>query len=225
MTYRRRDPSCMRVTRPLNCAPIHFTVMIRDSIGIHLGLPGYLLVQKGASFADREMRLLSTFTFELQKFIDEENLPQYVILSHTWEDEEITLQKLQQKDATNFLNPTKMQVVNGQPLHWSQNIEKGFLKILGCALQAEKDDIGYIWCDTCCIDKTNSTELSEAINSMFDWYKDQLCYAYLGEVPQPGDHVSIERDSAFAKYQWFTRGWTLQEFVAPAHVIFFDETW
>ena len=171
------------------------------------------------------MRLLSTSTFELQNFIDEQNLPRYAILSHTWEDEEITLQELQHKEAANLLNSTKKQVVNGQPLHCSQNIKKGFLKILGCALQAEKDNVGYIWCDTCCIDKTNSTELSEAINSMFHWYKDQLCYAYLGDVPHTGDYVSIERDSAFANSRWFTRGWTLQELIAPAHVVFFDETW
>lgn len=92
-------------------------------------------------------------------------------------------------------------------------------------MQAEKDDIGYIWCDTCCIDKSDLTELSEAINSMFHWYKDQLCYAYLGDVPHAGHHVSTERGSAFAESKWFKRGWTLQELIAPSHVVFFDQTW
>lgn len=170
------------------------------------------------------MRLISTSTFNLESF-DEKDLPRYAILSHRWEDEEITLQELQQKDTTILLNSTKMQVVNGKPLYSFQNIKKGFLKILGCVLQAEKDGIWYIWCDTCCIDKTASTELSEAINSMFHWYKDQLCYAYLGDVPHAGHHVSIETDSAFAKSKWFTRGWTLQELIAPSRVVFFDQTW
>ena len=117
-----------------------------------------------------------------------------------------------------------MQVVNGEPLYCFQNIKKGFLKIIGCALQAEKDGIGHIWCDTGCINKMNNTELSEAINSMFHWYKDQLCYAYLGDVPHTSHHVSTG-GSAFAESLWFTRGWTLQELIAPSRVIFFDQTW
>ena len=170
------------------------------------------------------MRLLRTSTFKLESFFDE-RLPPYAILSHTWGDEEITFQELQQKDATILLNSTKMQTVNGKPLHGFQSIKKGFLKIVGCALQAEKDGFEYIWCDTCCIDKTNSTELSEAINSMYHWYKGQLCYAYLADVPHTSHQGSIETDSAFAKSRWFTRGWTLQELIAPSRVVFFDETW
>ena len=171
------------------------------------------------------MRLLSTSTFELESFFDEETIPRYAILSHRWEGEEITLQELQQKDAIILLRSIKLKVVNGEPLYCFQNIKKGFLKIIGCALQAEKDGVEHIWCDTCCIDKTNSTELSEAINSMFHWYKDQLCYAYLGDVPHAGHHVSTKRGSAFAESLWFTRGWTLQELIAPSCVIFFDQTW
>ena len=94
-----------------------------------------------------------------------------------------------------------MLIVHGKPLHRLQNVKKGFLKTIGCALQAEKDNIKYIWCDTCCIDKTDRTELSEAIDYMYHWYKGQLCYAYLGDVPHAGRHVSIERGSAFAKSQ------------------------
>lgn len=118
-----------------------------------------------------------------------------------------------------------MQVVNGEPLNCLQNVKKGFLKIIGCALQAEKDNLKYIWCDTCCIDKTDINELSEAINSMYHWHKDQLCYAYLGDVTHAGHHVPTERGSAFAESQWFKRGWTLQELVAPSCVVFFDQTW
>ena len=199
--------------------------MIRDSIESAFSLPIKDLGHKGTSFVDRDMRLLSTSTFKLEDFLDEETIPRYAILSHRWEGEEITLQEVQQKDTIILLNSTKTRVANGEPLYSFQNIKKGFLKIIGCALQAEKDGIGYIWCDTCCIDKTNSTELSEAINSMFHWYKDQLCYAYLGDVPHAGHHVSTERGSAFAESLWFTRGWTLQELIAPSHVVFFDQTW
>lgn len=60
---------------------------------------------------------------------------------------------------------------------------------------------------------------------MFHWYKDRLCYAYLRDVPHAGDHVSTERGSAFAESEWFKRGWTLQELIAPSRVVFFDQTW
>ena len=224
ITYKRRDPSCMTMIYLLRHQPILSSVVTRDSIETAFSLPTKDLGYKGTSFVDRDMRLLST-TFKLEDFLDEETIPRYAILSHRWEGEEITLQELQQKDVIILLNSIKTQVANGEPLYSFQNIKKCFLKIIGCALQAEKDGIGHIWCDTCCIDKTNSTELSEAINSMFHWYKDQLCYAYLGDVPHAGYHVSTERGSAFAKSLWFTRGWTLQELIAPSHVVFFDQTW
>ena len=188
-----------------------------------LRLSSKLLGQKGASFTDRAMRLLNTSTFELEEFFEPENvvdeeslsdegnrsderkIPRYAILSHRWGDEEITFQELQQKDVTVLLKSTKMQVVNGEPLHCLQNVKKGFSKIIGCALQAEKDGFEYIWCDTCCINKTDSTELSEAINSMYDWYKDQRCYAYLTDVPHAGYPVSTEKGSAFAESEGFQR--------------------
>ena len=199
--------------------------MTRGSIESAFSFPTKVLGNKGASFVDREMRLLKTSTFELEEILDEYKLPQYAILSHRWEGEEMTLQELEQKDTIILLNSTKTRVANGEPLYSFQNIKKGFLKIIGCALQAEKDGICYIWCDTCCIDKTNSTELSEAINSMYHWYKDQLCYAYLGDVPHTAYRLLTEKGSAFAKSRWFTRGWTLQELIAPSRVVFFDRTW
>ncbi|KAF2494422.1 HET-domain-containing protein, partial [Lophium mytilinum] len=153
------------------------------------------------------MRLLHTSTFEVKSFFDQ-NLPPYAILSHTWGNEEVTLRELQQETTASI-----------------ESTKKGFVKLVGCALQAERNGFSYIWCDTCCIDKTNSTELSEAINSMFYWYKNQLCYAYLDDVPHSPGGVSLEEDSAFARSRWFTRGWTLQELIAPRSVIFFDARW
>ena len=122
--------------------------MTRDSIKIASNLPPKYLGHRGTSFVDREMRLLSTSTFKLEDFRDEETIPRYAILSHRWEGEEMTLQELQQKDTITLLNLTKTWVTNGEPLYSFQNIKRGLLKIIGCALQAEKDGIGHIWCDT-----------------------------------------------------------------------------
>ncbi|KAI5923748.1 HET-domain-containing protein [Camillea tinctor] len=87
---------------------------------------------------------------------------------------------------------------------WGQN------EIEGCCRQAIRDQHDYIWVDTCCIDKKDPTELSEAINSMFRWYqKSVVCYAYLADV-EAGEEGHVD-DSLFKNSRWFTRGWTLQE--------------
>ncbi|RGP64842.1 beta transducin [Fusarium longipes] len=102
--------------------------------------------------------------------------------------------------------------------------KKGFKKIQLCAEQAKRDDLQYCWVDTCCIDKSSSAELSEAINSMFTWYRNStVCYIYLEDV------VHLEgsngRDHSFQNARWFTRGWTLQELVAPRVRHFYDVNW
>ena len=82
----------------------------------------------------------------------------------------------------------------------------------------------YIWIDSCCIDKTSSSELSQAINSMYAWYgASRVCYAYLADVP-PGDDPEYE-GSVFRESRWFTRGWTLQELIAPVDVVFLSADW
>ncbi|RFU26802.1 hypothetical protein B7463_g9543, partial [Scytalidium lignicola] len=99
--------------------------------------------------------------------------------------------------------------------------KKGFTKIQYTSKQAKKDGLAFAWIDTCCIDKSSSTELGEAINSMFRWYEDaHECYVYLIDVhdPTPGN---IE----FKSSGWFMRGWTLQELLAPRRVDFFTDTW
>lgn len=86
--------------------------------------------------------------------------------------------------------------------------KKGFGKILAMCDQAKKDGIDWGWVDTCCIDKSSSAELTESINSMFKWYRDsKVCYAYLG------DATAMEK--GWKRNEWFTRGWTLQELIAP----------
>jgi len=144
-----------------------------------------------------KMRLLNVTTFELHEFSGQ-NIPAYAILSHRWEELEILFQDMAAGRARTM---------------------KGFAKIEGCCNQAKEDDIDFVWIDTCCIDKTSSAELSEAINSMYRWYQNaQVCYAYLSDVKE-GHHEQ------FSESKWFTRGWTLQELLAPSFVVFYDCSW
>ncbi|KAH6652182.1 HET-R [Truncatella angustata] len=136
------------------------------------------------------------------------DIPPYAILSHTWggNEEEVVYQDI--KDDCFQRKP-------------------GYQKILFCGDQARRDGLEYFWVDTCCIDKSSSAELTEAINSMFRWYQNaQKCYAYLSDVYC--DHGLADEPARstwkidFRKSRWFTRGWTLQELIAPAVVEFFS---
>ncbi|KAK0739504.1 heterokaryon incompatibility protein-domain-containing protein [Apiosordaria backusii] len=148
------------------------------------------------------MRLLNTKTLRLEPPCSSPIYP-YAILSHTWGEDEVLF--------ADICDPQK-------PLPVSK---KWFLKVSDSCEQARQDGYEYIWIDTCCIDKTSSVELSEAINSMFRWYHDaDRCYAYLSDVNVPeGSSV------AFEKSRWFNRGWTLQELIAPKDVRFYDSQW
>ncbi|KAF8853874.1 HET-domain-containing protein [Acephala macrosclerotiorum] len=151
------------------------------------------------------MRLLNVRTFKLEEFFGKA-VPPYAVLSHTWGND---------KDEVSFRD-----VENGS----SGKTGPGMIKIVGCCKQAMKDGLNYAWIDTCCIDKANSVELGEAINSMFQWYANaSICYAYLSDVPageNPRDH-----GSSFSSSRWFTRGWTLQELLAPKELRFYDSIW
>jgi Heterokaryon incompatibility protein (HET) len=103
----------------------------------------------------------------------------------------------------------------------------GYEKIEFCKAQAASDGLQYFWVDTCCIDKSSSAELSEAINSMFRWYQNaDKCYVYLPDVSTARDTTDVRSSSrwkaTFRKSRWFTPGWTLQELIAPASVEFFS---
>ncbi|KAF8878275.1 hypothetical protein CPB84DRAFT_1794272, partial [Gymnopilus junonius] len=90
--------------------------------------------------------------------------------------------------------------------------------------EALLDGFTYVWVDTCCIDKTSSSELSEAINSMYKWYQEaEVCYAYLVDVSASENAFDV--DSQFRRCKWFTRGWTLQELIAPLSLVFYDKKW
>ena len=148
----------------------------------------------------RLLRLDDDGEFSLFEYVGR-NIPRYAILSHTWgmDHEEVTF-----RDLTEGAGKSKA----------------GYRKLTFCAKQAAHDDLQFFWVDTCCIDKLSSAELSEAINSMFRWYHDAAkCYVYLSDV-SIGDFV--RNDLSFQKSRWFTRGWTLQELVAPTSVEFFS---
>lgn len=171
------------------------------------------------------MRLLNAKTLAIREFIGEEEspkFPRFAILSHTWGEEECTLQHMQ------------------HPAEVARR--KGYQKIQYCCEQALQDGLEWAWVDTyvqvyndcfqmlampasadsprassCCIDKTSTAELSEAINSMFRWYRNAaVCYAYLSDV---------EKISQLADSRWLTRGWTLQELVAPKDLRFYTTDW
>ncbi|KAK4182006.1 NACHT domain-containing protein, partial [Podospora australis] len=101
----------------------------------------------------------------------------------------------------------------------------GYAKIRFCGDQAWRDGLRFFWVDTCCIDKSNSVELQEAINLMFRWYRNAAkCYTYLVDVSIPSPDVDDKSiwEPAFRASRWFTRGWTLQELIAPTSVEFFS---
>ncbi|KAF2726723.1 HET-domain-containing protein, partial [Polyplosphaeria fusca] len=137
-----------------------------------------------------------------------DHVPAYAILSHTWGQEEVTLQDIE-AGADRSKTASKA----------------GWAKIQFCADQAAADGLQYFWVDTCCIDKKNAVELGAAINSMFRWYQNAArCYVYLSDVFKAGNRANSERawDEAFKTSRWFTRGWTLQELIAPREVDFFS---
>ncbi|KAK1845076.1 het domain protein [Colletotrichum chrysophilum] len=147
------------------------------------------------------MRLLNSRTLQVEDF-SSSRAPPYAILSHTWGDGEISFQDLEHQKAA---------------------AKAGYSKLQASCRQALLDNLDYIWIDTCCIDKTSSSELSEAINTMFRWYKEAaVCYAFLSDVQ---DDTEFDQNSSFAKSRWFTRGWTLQELLAPSKLEFYSASW
>ena len=132
------------------------------------------------------------------------DVPPYAILSHTWgaDDDEVTFDDLEKG-----LGKSKV----------------GYTKLRFCGNQARKDDIDYFWVDTCCINKANHSELAEAIASMFRWYRHaDKCYVFLSDVTTYKCETEQAWQSAFRSSRWFTRGWTLQELLAPKSVDFFS---
>ncbi|KAL8994767.1 MAG: hypothetical protein Q9169_005351 [Polycauliona sp. 2 TL-2023] len=152
------------------------------------------------------MWLINAKTLKLEE-VWGETVKSYAILSHRWEEEEVSHQ-----DMHDYAIAVK---------------KKGFTKIAKSCELALKDGFDYMWVDTCCIDKKSSAELSEAINSMFRWYESAgICYAFLSDVDcsrEEADETSIHHQ--IQQSMWFARGWTLQELLAPRNVVFYDSNW
>ncbi|KAI0687933.1 heterokaryon incompatibility protein-domain-containing protein [Cerioporus squamosus] len=132
----------------------------------------------------------------------------YAALSHVWQGAEQSFQDVQQL------------IAKGVALHDPAVSPK----IRDACRVARGQGFAWIWIDTCCIDKSSSAELSEAINSMFQWYAQaKICYAYLYDVPTA---CTLHAPSSeFRSSRWFTRGWTLQELIAPRYVVFLSSDW
>jgi hypothetical protein len=145
--------------------------------------------------------------------VNDDKPPPYAILSHTW----ITTE-------TESYEVTYDELVAG-----IRKDKVGYEKIRFCGDRAAADDLEYFWVDTCCINKSTSNELSAAINSMFRWYQHAAkCYVYLSDVSVVGEATDAQADRTaweddFRRSRWFTRGWTLQELIAPASVEFFSK--
>lgn len=150
------------------------------------------------------MRLLKTvgLTFDDKAF--SRNV-KYAILSHRWEDGEVSYDDMPSPAAHTM---------------------KGYAKIREFCAIARLKGYEYAWVDTCCINKKDFTEFNEAINSMFSWYrKSDLCMVYLSDFLNQREMNRESPKSQLSRSKWFTRGWTLQELIAPARVEFFDAQW
>jgi hypothetical protein len=162
------------------------------------------------------MRLLHAKQLRLVDFPDDALVPNYAILSHTWGSEEVLYQDIQ------LLNNRSV------ALYFKSRVraKKGFSKVKSAAALAAQHGYDYIWIDTCCIDKSSSAELSEAINSMYRWYEQSdVCYAYLLDVEPAIGASRTEVEETIHRSRWFQRGWTLQELIAPGEVLFYAGDW
>jgi hypothetical protein len=178
------------------------------------------------------MRLLNTETVKLHVFFGRK--PPYAILSHRWGEDEVNY-----KD-----------VMKGRNLEAA-----GWTKVRQCCSFVRGLGFHWVWIDTCCIDKRSSSELVESINSMYMWYQGaDMCFVYLADVRCRPENVHSYKDLApdfygmrgmgtsrerqpepepiegktiklFRRSKWFTRGWTLQELLAPRKLIFLDSHW
>ena len=186
------------------------------------------------------MRLLNCNRFlrgesdALIEFLDDDNTPPYYILSHRWGEDELTY-----KDCVKGRNKTGAGFF--KVYNYCQFARARHAKLLEITPElAQRWPSCFVWVDTCCIDKRSSAELSEAINSMWKYYKESWeCHVYLQDVPAPqsngernahGEHLEAESEQHEAtgqliKSKWFTRGWTLQELLAPRDVSFLRSDW
>lgn len=157
----------------------------------------------------RLLRWIDQNQIGLTPDLDDDKRPPYAILSHTW-----------CRDNSQEVAFAEVETAEGQQ-------KTGYEKIRFCAERARKDGINHVWVDTCCINKENLVELSEAITSMYRWYHEAVkCYVYLSDVSCPQQDQQDDSYTLwwpqFQASRWFTRGWTLQELLAPKIVEFYS---
>ncbi|PSN69639.1 HET-domain-containing protein [Corynespora cassiicola Philippines] len=156
------------------------------------------------------MRLIHTKELELSRLFVQNEVPDYVILSHRWgtEEEEVRFADMMKGSMKDPRSEVRK--------------KSGFAKVQGACEMALRNGYEWLWIDSCCIDKSSSAELQEAINSMWRYYEQaNICYTYMADVPD----AHAGRGDAFGKSEWFTRGWTLQELIASTYVEFFAKNW
>ncbi|KAK5734757.1 hypothetical protein LTR17_008687 [Elasticomyces elasticus] len=162
------------------------------------------------------MRLINLSTYELEEH-DDYALPKYAILSHRWEDEEVLFAHWKDVNRWRSAEP------GSRP--------KGWRKLLSfCDVARDQHGLNYGWADTVAIDKSSSAELTQAINSMYRYYKESaICIAYLsdvlGDCPRFSEPNASSSATKVCLSRWFTRGWTLQELIAPSTLVFYSAQW
>lgn len=186
------------------------------------------------------MRLLHSTTLEFNVFHDDQ-IPPYLILSHTWSEEEVSYQEMRfLQRLTTLPDDLKYSQAFVATLEAATGLDSstirtksikdraGYKKIEKTAQLSKQIGLDYFWIDTCCINKSSSAELQEAINSMFRWYQgSKYCAVYL-EDAEPltrGHYPGLHFLYAIRHSKWVTRGWTLQELIAPSTVAFYDREW
>ncbi|KAK8017363.1 hypothetical protein PG993_013689 [Apiospora rasikravindrae] len=166
-----------------------------------------------------DIRVIDTSTFELHQ--ERHSIirdARYAILSHRWQDEEVTLPQL----------PSHARVLRSS--HGPMPDQPHLEKIRGACQEARNQGYKWLWIDSCCIDKSSSEETKESLNSRFKWYHDaSMCITYLADVQHDLTRTDIE-DAIFNTPQcqpseWFSRGWTLQELLASNQLGFYDKHW
>ncbi|KAL4062249.1 heterokaryon incompatibility protein-domain-containing protein [Scleroderma yunnanense] len=172
------------------------------------------------AFIERERKMRSGWPvnrrMKVLEFRDDHDTD-YAVLSHRWADPEVSYDEM--------IELAKMEREERDEIRQ----RGGYRKILASCEQAQRDKYEWLWVDTCCINKQSSAELSEAINSMYRWYQNSsVCYAYLHDFA--GSSFPTERDAgrypnSDGRPEWFSRGWTLQEMIAPGNIQFFNQHW
>ncbi|OTA95669.1 hypothetical protein M434DRAFT_184886 [Hypoxylon sp. CO27-5] len=163
------------------------------------------------------IRVINVRTFEFEEFFNEsEVFGKYAILSHRWSGDEVSFQKMNEAGIRKRL-AGRFELM----LH---SVHHGFRKIRAtCRLAREVYGLQYVWIDSCCINQEDAHEKQASINSMFRWYKNaSVCIVHL--YNHDDSHNFPTREN-LPRDNWFKRGWTLQELLAPKKVHFYSANW